>query len=78
MTMKRSRRTIPAGEFKARCLGYLDQVARSGEILVITKRGRPVAQVAPIQDVEPVPLEGSVKYHGDIVDALDEAWEAAG
>jgi prevent-host-death family protein len=39
--------TIPAGEFKARCLALMDQVrARGGEI-VITKRGIPVARLVP-------------------------------
>lgn len=41
-------RTIPAGEFKAKCLALLDEVAETGEELVVTKRGKPVARVAPL------------------------------
>ena len=32
-------REIPAGEFKARCLALMDEVARTGGQYVITKRG---------------------------------------
>src|SRR5919106_1575795 len=35
-------RTIKASEFKARCLKLTDEVAASGEPLVITKNGRPI------------------------------------
>ncbi len=45
---------IGAGEFKQVCLRLLDEVGVSGEPIVITKRGRPVAQLAPIprEDLE--------------------------
>jgi prevent-host-death family protein len=53
-------RTIPAGRFKAQCLRLLDEVAETGETIVVTKRGKAVAKVEP---VEPPPsLEGSVIY----------------
>jgi prevent-host-death family protein len=52
---------ITATQFKARCLRLLDEVAESGETLVVTKRGRPVVRVEPSN---PRPdLRGSVKYH---------------
>lgn len=39
-------RVVPAGEFKARCLQLMDEVlAHPGLTLVITKRGKPVAQL---------------------------------
>jgi prevent-host-death family protein len=54
------RREIPASEFKARCLALLDEVAETKEILVITKRGKPVAELGP---AEPPPsLEGTIEY----------------
>ncbi|MFL5380009.1 MAG: type II toxin-antitoxin system Phd/YefM family antitoxin, partial [Myxococcales bacterium] len=43
MTMKR----VAASLFKTRCLKLLDEVAETGEPIVITKRGRPVARVIP-------------------------------
>ena len=40
-------KTITASQFKARCLGLMDQVAATGEVLVITKNGQPVAKLHP-------------------------------
>jgi prevent-host-death family protein len=76
VTMKRARYTIPAGKFKAKCLGLLDQVANSGEILVITKRGKPVARLVPIERALPKSLRGSVRVHGDVVGPTGERWDA--
>ena len=69
--------SISATEFKARCLALLDQVAKEGRALVVTKRGRPVARVVPL---EPAPgLVGSVTFLvGDegIVSPTGEHWDA--
>ena len=61
-------RQVPAGEFKAKCLALLDEVARTGEILVITKRGKPVARILPPQsDGETRTwLKDSITHIGDI------------
>lgn len=75
--MKRSRRTISAADFKSRCLGLLDQVAATKETLVVTKRGKAIAKLVAIEDGEPKPLRGSVRYHGDILAPLDEDWDAS-
>ena len=40
-------KTMQAGEFKARCLKVMDQVQKTREPLVITKRGKPVAKLVP-------------------------------
>ena len=45
----RSISQIPAGQFKARCLAILDDVQRQRRGL-ITKRGKPVARVVPVED----------------------------
>ncbi len=50
---------ITATQFKARCLRLLDEVAETGEPLVITKHGRAVARVEPPLGVDD--LRGSVK-----------------
>ncbi len=46
MTMVKQQ-TMPASEFKAKCLALMDEVARTGEPVVITKNGKPVAQLGP-------------------------------
>lgn len=38
-------RSIPAGEFKAKCLKIMDEVAATGEPVLVTKRGKPVVSV---------------------------------
>lgn len=69
-------KTVPAGVFKARCLALLDRVARTGEPLVVTKRGRPVARVVPVEREGRSNLVGSVTFHGDIVAPIVEDWDA--
>ncbi|MFM8702532.1 MAG: type II toxin-antitoxin system Phd/YefM family antitoxin [Planctomycetia bacterium] len=57
---------ITASAFKARCLRLLDQVSRTGEELVILKRGRPVARVVPARDEKPwLALRGRGAFTGD-------------
>jgi prevent-host-death family protein len=68
---------ITASRFKARCLALLDDVALTGEELVVTKHGRPVARVVAID--EPAGLEGSVSFHvsdDELIAPLDVAWDA--
>ena len=43
-------RTIKASEFKAKCLKLMDEVAESGEEIVITKHGRPISRLAPYRE----------------------------
>lgn len=71
--------TIPAGQFKARCLALLDEVAESGESIVVTKHGRPVARVVPLE--APRSLDGSVTLLAEDDEAFfstEEAWDVDG
>ena len=72
-------RTIKASEFKARCLKLMDEVAESGEEIVITKRGRPVSKLAPYRK-KPKTLfgidRGRIEILGDIGEPIDTEWEA--
>ena len=38
---------MAAGEFKAKCLGLIDEVNETGQEVVITKRGEPKAKLVP-------------------------------
>jgi prevent-host-death family protein len=70
-------RTIPAGRFKAQCLRLLDEVAETGETIVVTKRGKAVARLEPIE--EPPSLRGSVIYLVDddeLLFSTGETWDA--
>jgi len=46
-------RQIKASEFKARCLALLDEVAQSHTSLVVTKHGKPVARLVPLDEASP-------------------------
>ncbi len=77
MTMVMSIRTVSASEFKARCLAMLDEVAATGEELVVTKRGHAVARVSPA--TAPESLRGSVTFNvsdEELVQPLDIEWDA--
>ncbi|MBM3545446.1 MAG: type II toxin-antitoxin system Phd/YefM family antitoxin [Alphaproteobacteria bacterium] len=72
-------KTVAAGEFKAKCLALMDEVERTGQPLVITKRGRPVARLVPeIAASQSLfgSMRGSAVILGDIISPLDEPWEA--
>ena len=65
---------VPAGEFKAHCLALLDEVADTGKEIIVTKRGKPVAKLCPIEP--PKSLEGSVTVLGDIINIIEpNEWE---
>jgi len=74
-------KTMQAGEFKARCLKVMDQVQKTREPLVITKRGKPVAKLVPADRVASDVfgcLQGVVRIVGDIESPVvpPEDWEA--
>ncbi len=73
-------KTIQVSEFKAKCLALVDVVASSGEVLIVTKNGRPVAEVRPYsggRSGSPFGMHTEVQILGDIVCPGDEdAWEA--
>lgn len=70
---------IKASEFKSKCLKLMDTVAQTGEELVITKNGEPIAKLVPYR-VRPESIfgidRGSIRILGDIVKPLDVEWEA--
>jgi len=68
-------KSITASAFKARCLALLDRVAETGEPLIVTKRGRPVARVLPAHTAGSGSLRGSVTVRGDIVGPVLGSWD---
>jgi prevent-host-death family protein len=68
-------RSIMASRFKAECLAILDQVERMRITVTITKHGRPVARLVPLDDDRSArPIVGSVK----LVAEDDEAYYSTG
>ncbi|GAB6042647.1 type II toxin-antitoxin system Phd/YefM family antitoxin [Endothiovibrio diazotrophicus] len=74
-------RTLKASEFKAKCLALMDEVARGGEEVVITKNGVPVSKLVPVR-TPPESLfgrhRGRIASRGDVVGPVEDAWEAEG
>lgn len=67
-------REMKAGEFKAKCLAVMDEVAATGEPVVVTKRGKPIVRLVP----EPKDQTGLVEYLRNtavIVDPNDDLIE---
>lgn len=73
-------KAMGAGKFKAKCLAVMDQVAESGEPVVITKHGKAIAKLVPADnqgdDIFGY-MAGKVKIVGDIVKPIIplEDWE---
>ncbi len=44
---------IAAAEFKAKCLKLIDEVASTHEPLVITKCGKPLVKLVPVEEESP-------------------------
>jgi prevent-host-death family protein len=70
-------RHVPAAEFKANCLRMMDEVARQRRPIIITKRGKPVAKLVPVEE-KPIDLfgrmAGTIRICGNIVDPIDVEW----
>lgn len=63
-------KTMAAGSFKAKCLAVMDEVQAKRETVVITKRGKPVAKLVPVNagtDEIYNFLEGKGTVAGDVV-----------
>ena len=72
-------RTVPAGQFKAKCLQIMDEIAQTREPVIVTKFGKPVVKIVPAVDATFSlfgALKGSVLYEGDIISPIDVEWEA--
>jgi len=61
---------IAAGSFKVHCLAVMDEVQAKRETVVITKRGKPVAKLVPVEEQTDDLfgfLRGKVTVVGDVV-----------
>jgi prevent-host-death family protein len=68
---------IPAATFKANCLRLMDEVAQQRQPIIITKRGKPVAKLVPVEEQGPIDLfgymAGTAKICGDIINPIEDA-----
>ena len=74
-------KTMGISQFKAHALKILDQVAKTQEIIIITKRGKPLAQITPYRTsgITPKPgrLSDALVFEKDVISPLgEEMWDA--
>ena len=75
--------TVTASEFKAKCLKLMDEVEKTGQPLIITKRGKHMVRLMPCKDSLKEPprpiygcMKGTITIHGDLLEPLEETgWE---
>lgn len=78
-------RTMAAGEFKAKCLAVMAEVDATGQPVLVTKRGKPLARVVPFEErapqESPESIFGCLRHMGAITgnvvssEFTDEEWE---
>jgi prevent-host-death family protein len=74
-------KSVSVTEFKAHCLEFINQIAKTGQPMLLTKRGKPTVMVAP-PPVEtprtwiPGQFRDKCEIVGDVIAPLDESWEA--
>jgi prevent-host-death family protein len=71
---------IPASEVKNAWHEYVDRVSQAREVIVVTRYGKPVLKLSPIEEPEERSrlfgwLAGTVTVHGEIVAPSGERWE---
>ena len=73
------RKRIPAGKFKAECLRIMDDVQKKKIHIIITKRNIPVAEMVPIEEKKKDSfgwMKGTCQILGDIIEPVNEVWDA--
>jgi prevent-host-death family protein len=73
--------TMAISQFKAYALKIIDQVSKTKEVVIITKRGKPLVQVVPFVDskkeIKPDKLAHTLVFEKDIITPLgDDLWDA--
>ncbi|HJQ57544.1 MAG TPA: type II toxin-antitoxin system prevent-host-death family antitoxin [Vineibacter sp.] len=69
---------MKASECKAKFLAVLDEVAATGEPVIVTKNGKPVGQIVPAREKPKTlygAMKGSVTILGDIVNPIEPDWD---
>jgi prevent-host-death family protein len=78
-------RTIAAGEFKAKCLAVMAEVNSTGQPVLVTRRGKPLARILPFDEPPakeaPEAIFGCLSHMASAPEDLvsspftDEEWE---
>ena len=78
--MSAKTRVVPVSEFKAKCLALLEAVGETGDEVVVTKHGKPVASVVAqrpsARKMYRPSLAYMVRYAGDVESPIEANWAA--
>ena len=71
-------KTVSVSEFKARALGYFEEISTTGSSIIVTKRGKPVALVTTPERETTIKATANQLAHtiveeGDIISPIDES-----
>ena len=74
-------KAVGISQFRAHTMELLEKVSRTQENIIITKRGKPLAQIIPYHDIDTIPRPGrlanTLVFENDIVSPLgEEMWDA--
>ena len=71
---------IAVTEFKSKCLKVMNEISITRQPVIITKRGKPIAQLTPIEPEPEATLFGymtdTAAITGDIIAPIGEPWSA--
>ncbi len=71
-------KVVTATHFKTHCLRLLEDVRRTRQPLVVTRHGRPVAEIGPPSAAATAnPLKGSVLHQDDLLSPVAGTWDSA-
>lgn len=73
-------KSIPATEFKTRCLALLEEVRETRQSLLVTRHGKPVVEICPYVPKNAArvnPLKGSIIFQDDLISPLKVKWDSA-
>lgn len=70
-------REIPISKFKATCLAVIEDVRKTRKPVVITRFGKPVAEVVPTAPAKSWLgcMKGTAEIKGDIVGPINRNWK---
>jgi prevent-host-death family protein len=72
-------KSVPATEFKSRCLALLEEVRETRQPLLVTRHGKPVVEISPYvlkNDSLVNPLKNSIVSQSDLIAPLEEKWDS--
>jgi prevent-host-death family protein len=71
MVAKARQPQIAAAQFKAKCLQVMDEVAKGGKPVIVTKRGKPMVKIVPVDAPDDAELFGCLADRFEIVGDIE-------